>query len=73
MREHQATYCREKSELMEDRDYDYGCNPGSHLRDAVDSKNITHPPLEQYITRTKAIQCPTVRSHTPHCMQAGGI
>ena len=41
---------RERSELREDRAYDCGCNSGSHLRDAVGSKNRTHPPLEQYIT-----------------------
>ena len=30
-------YLRESSELREDRAYDYGCNSGSTLRDAVGS------------------------------------
>ena len=41
--------------------YDCGCNSGSPLRDAVGSKNRTHPPLEQYITWTRTTQCPTVK------------
>ena len=59
-----------RSELREDRAYDCGCNSWSPLRDAVGSfKKITHPPLEQYITWTRTTQCPTVQTHTPHCMQ----
>ena len=65
-----ATYLREWSELWEDRAYDCGCNSWSPRRDAVDSfKKRTHPPLQQYITWTRTTQCPTVQTHTPHCMQ----
>ena len=28
-------------------------------------KKKTHPPMEQYITRTGTTQCPTVQTHTP--------
>ena len=62
-------YLRERSELLEDRAYDCGCNSWP-LRDAVGSfKKRTHPPLEQYITWTRTTLCPTAQTHTPHCMQ----
>ena len=35
--------------VTEDRAYDCGCNSGSPLRDAVGSKNRTHPPLERIL------------------------
>ena len=58
----------ERSELWEDRAYDCGYNSGSPLRVVKGSlRKRTHPPLEQYITRTT--QCPTVQTLTPHCMQ----
>ena len=48
----------------------YSCNSVSPLRDACGSlRKRTHPPLEQYITWTRTTQCPTVQTHTPHCMQ----
>ena len=62
-------YLRERSELREDRAYDYGCNSWSPLRDAIGSFKRTHPPLEQYINWTRTTQCPTVQTHTPHYMQ----
>ena len=44
----------------------------SSLSNAVGSlRKRTHPPLEQYITSTRTTQCPSVQTHTPHCMQEG--
>ena len=44
-------YWKGEDELLEERAYDYGCNSGTPLRDAVGSlKKRTHPPMEQYIT-----------------------
>ena len=40
----------EGKEVSYGRIYSCGCNSGSPLRDAVCSKNRTHPPLEQSIT-----------------------
>ena len=40
------------------------------IRHAVGSlEKRTHPLLGQYLTWIRTTQCPTVRTHTPHCMQ----
>ena len=57
-----ATSWRESNNLHEDRAYDLDLNDFTHLKWA-------HPPVEQYITWTNTIQCPTVEAHTPHCIQ----
>ena len=47
-----------------------GCNSWSLLKDAIGPiGKRTRQPLEQYITWTRTIQCPTAKTHTPHCMQ----
>ena len=44
-------YAKGDAELLEDQAYDYCCNSGTPLRDAVDSlKKKTNPPMEQCIT-----------------------
>ena len=73
-------YWKGEAVLLEDRAYDYGCNSGTPLRDAVGSffkKKELHPRMEQYITWTGTTQCPTLQTHTPHqrpsIQGAGGI
>ena len=50
-KEVRCMYIRERSELREDRAYDYGANSGSPLgMPMVLIKNEIHTPLELYIT-----------------------
>ena len=48
-------------------------NSGSPLMDVIGSKKRTHPPLEQFVTWISTAQCPTVQTHTTHCMQEAKI
>ena len=60
-----TTNLRERSKL------DSGCKYEFPLRDAVGFffQKSTATPFELLITWISATQCPTVQTHTPHCMQ----